>query len=123
MSETFTIIDMEWGARLLIEDGAVLDDESIRTKTKSLLDRLRKNNKKRILIDATNNISYKSVMNLYYEAEQFQKIGGFGFRVAVIAPHRFNTDNTNFFETLGYNRGFTVKYFKDNDEALKWLLL
>jgi hypothetical protein len=43
-------------------------------------------------------------------------------RIAFLAPHLADNENTKAMETFSFNRGISVKYFHDHDQALEWLL-
>jgi hypothetical protein len=116
-------MDTEWGVTIGAADGTNLETEEIQSIVQTLLQRLKESGKNKILIDRSHNYTSKSLTTLYSEASHFQKLGGAGFRVAVIAPNFYNDDNAKFYETVAHNRGFNVKYFPNKEDALQWILL
>lgn len=117
-----TITETEWGVSMEIADGTYLNDNSVLTRINQLIMNLKEKAKRKILIDRTKNRTTKSVVGLFEEVELFRKLGGTGFRVALIAPDKFDNENSKFVENAGMNRGIFVKYFRNCDEAMQWLL-
>ncbi len=122
MEENIVIIEEEWGASLKIKDGTKLQDQSVLAKVTKMISDLREKNKRKIMILGMENMKDKATVNVYQEIEMFQKLGGNGFKVAFLAPHRVNDENAKFAELVGLNRGVFIQYFAQKEEALAWLL-
>jgi hypothetical protein len=61
-------------------------------------------------------------MKLYEGVTVSQQIIGPGIKIALIASHLVNNENSNFVETAGYNRSIFIQYFHNKDTAMEWLL-
>ena len=122
MNENINIQYNDWGATLKIKDGNKLADPEILNMVKSMINQLRHVDKKRLLIFGMENIALKETVDLYQEIDLFEKLGGNGFKVAFVAPHRVNDEHAKFAELVGVNRGILIKYLASEKEAILWLM-
>jgi hypothetical protein len=114
--------DTAWGLNVVIKEGVNIDDSNLHSTIKLIIDRCSKIGKRKILIDATNTFGKVSFMQLFSGVELIKKLNGTGFSIALIAPHFLDNKDSKFVEIVGHNRGISIQFFHDKDEAEKWLL-
>ncbi|MEI6021001.1 MAG: hypothetical protein WCR21_07715, partial [Bacteroidota bacterium] len=105
-----------------VQDGTKLQNKEVLDRVITMINLLREKNKKKILILGMDNHKDKTTVNVYQEIELSQKLGGNGFKVAFLAPHRMEDNNAKFAELVGSNRGVQIKYFAEYSEAENWLI-
>lgn len=122
MKNNIIINEEVWGASIKVQDGTKLQNKEVLDRVITMINLLREKNKKKILILGMDNHKDKTTVNVYQEIELFQKLGGNGFKVAFLAPHRMEDNNAKFAELVGSNRGVQIKYFAEYSEAENWLI-
>ena len=110
----------EWGLHVVLREGVVIDDNNILPKIQRVIEKCKEINKNRILIDASKALRKVSVMKFIEVDELLAKINAH-FKIAFIAPLLVDDEKSKFHETFGFNRGVFIRYFSDEDAAVKWL--
>ena len=114
--------DTAWGLNVVMKEGVNINDSNLLSTIKLIIDRCKEIGKRTILIDATNVFGKVSFMQLFAGVELIQKLNGTGFKIALIAPHFLDHEDSRFVEAAGFNRRISIQFFHDKDTAVEWLL-
>jgi len=113
--------ETDWGMDIVLKEGTILNDNNIIPTIQLIIDKCKEINKNKVLIDA--NFTYRkiSVLKILVIAETLQRHGR-EIKLAFIAPHLIDHEDTRTMEIFSHNRGVFLQYFHNRDEALQWIL-
>jgi len=117
-----SMIETEWGLDVTMKKYAIVDDISFIEIVKHVSQKCNEIEKKRILVDFTTFEQKVAFLKLFEAVNVSKQIVGPGLRLAFIAPHLVNNENSRFVENVGYNRAVDIEYFYDRETAKEWLL-
>ncbi len=120
MKEEQQILVKESWLEVVMTENSVIDDYNILKKMQFLIQKCKEIEKKGILIDATHTTRETSVLKFLELAELIRK-QSLDVRIAIVAPHLVNNDDSKTFETFSSNRGIFVRYFSEKVSAMQWL--
>jgi hypothetical protein len=115
------IIETEWGLNVALTTGVTIDDNNVIQTIDFIIQELKRIEKKKVFIDASQVIRQVTTMKFLYVAELIQK-ERMNLRFAFFAPQLVNKEDSRVMETFSINRGVSLQYFADKDTAMNWLL-
>lgn len=113
-------VETEWGVRVDLVDQA-LDPQKFPSRVQRVLDLCRERGKTRILVDARGSQRNVSLVALLEGVESTSRMQR-AFRIALVAPHLIDNEDSRLVSDAAYTRGVYVRYFPDEDAAMAWLL-
>ncbi len=120
MSAEFTIDLAGDHVRTRLADGFELTPENVSRHWTALMDFCARHHCWRVLSEATRPRRLLSAIDVYDAGVSIARTGA-GLRIACIWEGYTPDDLTAFFQNVTGNRGITVRWFTDRDEALGWL--
>lgn len=115
------IEETEWGLEITFKTGAVIDNRNVMNGTREISDRCNASGKKKVVIHAPGLVRHISVLKLMDIAEFYESECP-GIRIAFIASHLVNNEDSRSLETFAFNRGVYIKFFHDKESGLEWLM-
>jgi hypothetical protein len=115
-----SIIETEWGLDIKFKSDCIIDNNNALEIVKYICERCNKIKMKKVVINAPGLTRHVSVMKLMDMAELYQKLCP-GIKIAFVATHLVNNEDSRTLETFSLNRGVFIKYFGDRDTGLEWL--
>jgi len=75
----------------------------------------------RFLLDARDMKCDRSIIDLYFMGEKFDKLG-FKRKFQIAFVYSQDEELYEFLELVVQNRGYSTRFFKDETQALEWLM-
>src|SRR3989339_254781 len=95
--------------------------ESVMEQWKRLAETCKKTNLRKVLVEACAPKRSMTVAGAQESGSFFEKEGISALSMAFCFTN-YETDKlSDFFETVGYNRGIQIKFFNDRTKAIEWL--
>ena len=104
---------------ILIDSRDDVGEIDLMKSLESVLQIVRDQGLKKVIVDTTHQASLPSTAALYYFASELSKQAK-GLRHAIVAAGQLS-EEMKFIETVGQNRGVSIHLFSSRDEALAWL--
>jgi hypothetical protein len=110
------------GNHLFVRASGVRTRDTVTAMTMEILDAALANRLSKVLIDVTGLKGRLGILDSYLVVQDvFSKLRGKGLRKAAIVDEQGPAIREWFLETVARNRGFNVRIFTDQEDALQWL--
>jgi hypothetical protein len=107
----------------IIDDpGFIITIEGVMERWEAVFEASKKYNSKLVLIEATRPVRELSTFDVFYSGSSFSNLGLFGLKVALCLTDHVIDSKSQFLKTVTSNRGVTISFFDNKENAVKWLL-
>ena len=121
-NKKFAITTKEGYLEVRYQPGFILTDESSKELTPEILSKCKETGLTRILVLTGETLRQLSPVETINSAERALKNKIQGFKFAVVKPGSEISPDARFTEHVAENRGIFVKYFSEEETAMRWLM-
>ncbi len=116
-----TIRETDWGFHLIVKKDTSTNNSNLLDRIILITELCKEKEKNKILYETASTTRKITMTKIFRAAQLLEELKGWHIKIAVLAPHLHDHENTPFMETTAINRAINLKYFETKKKALEWL--